>query len=871
MKQKKLWIAAASCVLFSGLAWAQQTDTARPASHAAAKPQPAASVDPLIGTGKGAGGSINMYPGAVMPFGMVQLSPDTESNSSGGYHYDQANIQGFSMTHMSGMGDENEGDVFFIPTTGPIETAVTDFQSPYSHSQEAASPGYYRALLERWGINAELTATVHTGMARFTFPAGKAANILVPISHTLDRHPGNHAPNPNIAAQIRVEGDREIAGFVEDQVPDGDQAMSQVWARTHNTFKVYFVMVFSQPFSTFGTWQGDKPEGPGQISASSRSTAQTRLGQWIGAYATWPASMKEQTIEAKVGISYVDEAGARNNLKTEAEGKSFGEIRSQAGAAWNKALGAIEVSGGSVDERKVFYTGLYHSLLMPSVFSDVDGRYVGFDDQVHTVAAGHAIYDSYSGWDIYRSAMPLLALVDPARVQDMAQSIVLMYQQGGWIGRWPFANRYTNSMAGSPLTIVMSMAWLNGLHGFDIDAAWQGMLRDATEAPAPGSPYVGEDGIEWINKLHYAPNDKVDRGSVSQLQEDCLAYASLFHLAVELGKTDDAKMLYERALYYRNLFNPETRFFSPRNADGQWMPDFDPDQGEQHGPGIASELQQMKPDQREKMVQAFRRMRAMSPAERQQFLQSPQVQQNFSPQEQNLLQTAVRLMARPSGWAAGFIEGSGLDYEWFAPEDLAWLIQAVGKDLFNQRLQKFFSYPTPGVYGQYYNPYDETDVEAPYEFNFSGMPWEGQRVVRRILSENYTTSPDGVPGNDDCGAMSSWAVMSMMGIYTVDPASLAYELVSPVFSKVVIHLHAPYTGKTFTIETSANADAMPYIQSVRINGKAHRQNWIPFSTISSGGRLQIALGPQPNKAWGSAPEDAPPSLSEHPLDRNLTP
>lgn len=279
----------------------------------------------------------------------------------------------------------------------------------------------------------------------------------------------------------------------------------------------------------------------------------------------------------------------------------------------------------------------------------------------------------------------------------------------------------------------------------------------------------------------------------------------------------------------------------------------------------------MKPDRREKIVQAFRQMRAMPPAERQQFLQGPQVQQNFSPQEQNLLKSLSQLAAQPSGWGYGFIEGSGWAYEWFAPADLAWLIHAVGKDLFNQRLEKFFSYDKPGVYGQYYNPYDETDAEAPFEFNFSGMPWESQRVVRRVLSENYTTSPDGIPGNDDCGAMSSWAVLSMMGIYSVDPASLAYELVSPVFRKVVIDLHAPYPGKTFTIEASANAEAKPYIQSVKLNGELHRQDWVRFSAISSGGRLQFTLGGQPNKAWGSAPEDEPPSLSEHPLDNHGTP
>jgi len=727
---------------------------------------PAASVDPLIGTGDG----VNLFPGAVMPFGMVQLSPDTESHGFG-YHYDQHDIQGFSMTHMSGPGGPNEGEVFFTATTGPIETATAEFESPYSHSHESAAPGYYRALLSRWGINAELTATDRTGLARFTFPAGKTANILVPISHTL---------NQTVAARVRVEGNREITGYV----------VNRIWGSA--TYKVYFAMVFSHPFSSFGTWKGGKLGGPGKVTADHRSAIQTRQQQWIGAYASWPASSDSQTITAKIGISYVDLAGAENNLKAEASGKNFDEVRHDAWAAWNHALSVIEVSGGSTRNRRVFYTALYHSFLMPSTFSDADGRYTGFaSTKIHRVAPGHRVYCNFSGWDIYRSEMPLLALVAPRRVEDMAQSIVLMYKQGGWIGRWPFITRYTNDMAGSPLTVVLCMAWLDGLHGFDINSAWQGMLRDATEAPPPGHRYRGEPGIKWINKLHYVPNDKVSHGSVSQIQENCIAYASLYRLAAELGKTQDAKMLYQRALYYRNVFDPQDRFFRPRNSDGKWVPGFDPANPPGEKPG------------------------------------------------------------------SGFIEGSGWHYQWLAPSDVAWLVQAVGKNLFNQRLEKFFDYPKPGYYAQYYNPYDETDLEAPFEFNFSGMPWEAERVVRRVLRENYTTSPNGIPGNDDCGEMSSWAVMSMMGIYTVDPASLAYELVSPVFSKIVIRLRAPYKGKTFTIEASADPETKPYIQSVKLNGQAHPQNWIGFQNIRVGGKLQFALGREPNKSWGSAPKDAP--------------
>ncbi len=743
---------------------------------------PVDSVNPFVGTGRSGpvasdpgSSNENLYPGAAAPFGMVQLSPDTESKGFG-YHYFQNTMQGFSMTHMGGVGCDNSGDVFFTATTGPVMSQIKDFESPYAHNQEAASPGYYQVRLSRWDVNAELAATDHTGAAQFTFPAGQAANILLPISHTL---------NHTVAADIQVVGDHEIDGSV----------VNETFCGSSQTYKVYFTMTFNRPFSSFGTWSGkraDQQEGAGAKPVDgSRTVSQTTDAPWIGGYATWAASAQPQSITAKIGISYVDLAGAKNNLKAEVAEKSFSQLRQQARAAWKKALSTIDVGGGTDEQRRVFYTALYHCLLMPSLFSDADGRYLGFDAKIHQAPAGHQVYANYSGWDIYRTEMPLLAMIEPRRTEDMVQSIALMYQQGGWIDRWPRGNQYTNVMAGSPLSIVVSTAWLDGLHGFDMDAAWQGMLRDATEAPPHGKPYQGEGAIRWINQVHYVPDDKEQYGSVSQLQEDALAYASLSRLASSLGKTNDAKMLYTRALYARNLFDPQDRFFRPRNADGGWVPNFDPAQSDH-----------------------------------------------------------------------GFIEGSGWHYQWFAPADMAWLVHAMGPELFNSRLTNFFNYKTPGWYGDFYNPYNETDLEAPFEFNFSGRPWESQRVVRRVLSENYLDTPDGIPGNDDCGAMSSWAVMSMMGIYSIDPASLAYELVSPVFPKITIHLQAPYAGKSFRIETTPNPQADPYIQSVELNGHTHAHNWIAFHDISSGGTMHVALGARPNTSWGSATEDAPPSLSD---------
>lgn len=740
-------------------------------AQSSATPDPAANVNPFVGTGFGPGEGINLFPGATMPFGMVQLSPDTEDHGFG-YHYTQTAIKGFSMTHMSGPGCANEGDVFFTATTGPVVTRVVDFQSPYSHRRETATPGYYQVELLKWAINAELSATEHTGVARFTFPAGRAANILVPLSHTL---------NQTAAASVNVVGNRRIEGWVENHA----------FCDKKPTYKVYFVMTFSRPFSSFGTWSGANDSRPGSIVEGSRSAEETDDQERVGAYASWPATTGDQTVTAKIGISYVDMSGAEKNLQAEAEAKDFPAIRSAADHAWNKELGVIDISGGTADRRRVFYTALYHSLLMPSLFDDTDGRYLGFDGQVHTVAAGHHIYTNFSGWDIYRSEIPLLAMIEPRRMEDMARSVVLMYEQGGWIDRWPQINLYTNDMVGSPLSIALATAWLDGLRDFNMNKAWEGMLKDATEAPPPGRPYLGEKAMEWINRVHFVPDDRVDYGSVSEIQEDAIAYASLYRLAKALGKTSDAKMLYDRALYYRNVFDPEDRFFRPRNADGSWVPGFN-----------------------------------------------------------------------PARYELGFVEGSGWQYQSFAPADLAWLVQAVGRDLFDKRMKDFFDYPEPGWYTKYYNPYNETDLQAPYVLHFSGEPWMTQRVVRRVLLENYFDAPDGIPGNDDCGAMSSWAVLSMMGIYSVDPASLAYEITGPSFPKVIIHLQEPYAGKAFSIEAKGAQESAPYIQNVQLNGQPWQKNWIPFQSIAAGGRLSIVVGPNPNEHWGAAPTETPPSLSD---------
>ncbi|MGC8560657.1 MAG: GH92 family glycosyl hydrolase [Phycisphaerae bacterium] len=728
-------------------------------------------VQPLLGTGSGPGSSINLFPGPSLPFGMVQLSPNTEVTGYG-YHSFQSHILGFSMTHMSGPGCPNDGEIFFTATTGQVHTRIKNFESRYSHSHERAAAGYYRVDLLRWGVRAALTATTRCGLVQFTFPGGRRANVLVPISETL---------NYTHASHVHVVGNDEITGFDANHCFCGN---SQV-------YRVYFVMKFSQPFKSFGTWSGPGSgmNGHGILHSGARIATQVDHHQWIGAYVSWPASNAQRVITAKIGISYVSLADAKENLKAEVGDRSFNAVRLAALARWNKALSVIRVHGGTRAHRIEFYTSLYHSMLMPNTASDVNGKYMGFDDRVHRMPSGHVDYMDYSGWDIYRSQMPLLGLIAPSRTADICQSIVLMYKQGGWIGRWPQTHYYTNVMCGSPLTTVMCQAWDEGIHGFDIRAVWPGMVKDATEAPPPGKPYAGEAGIQWINKLHYVPDNYVSYGSVSQIQEDCIAYAAIYHLAKRLGKPNTRHFFLKRALYYRNVFDPADRVFRPRLSNGKWL-------------------------------------------------------QPFSRNQYH-----------------GFVENSCWDYQWLEPCDMAWVIHAVGRARFNRRLEKFFSYQQPNWYALYYNPYNEPDLEAPFEFDFSGKPWQTQRVVRKVLRQNYTLSYDGVPGNDDCGEMSSWAVMSMMGLYMMDPGKPVMELNSPLFRSIVIHLAAPYAGKEIVIRTNSHPFARRYIHSLTINGHPWNKTYVPVKVLTDGAKLKYRLGSTPDRHWAASPNDAPPSIT----------
>jgi len=494
----------------------------------------ASYVNPFVGTERNG----DTYPGAQAPFGMVQLSPDLQGQ---GYYYNEPSMHGFAMTLMSGPGGGNYGTPFFTATTGALKVGQPDYSYTYDHKDESASPGYYRVLMQPSGINAELTATTRCGMARFTFPAGQPAHVLLPISY---------ANVATFASQVDKVDDQTLTG----------QTSTQPFYGPAKPIVIYFAMKFDRPFTGHGSWTQD------QVTANSDHVEQTAKDQTVGFYVDYPAPSAPQVLNVRIGISYVSVAGALNNLKSEMPDDTFDAYHAQTVAAWNKELGQIEVQSSSELHKRIFYTALYHALLFPSIFDDADGQYRGYDDVVRQVPAGHQhIYANYSGWDIYRSEWPLLTLIEPERAQDMAQSIVEMYQQLGYIDRWPEANRPTAIMNGNPLTICLVNIWNAGLRNFDVVTAYEGMLKAAV--PTVTNQHLGayepieDHGGPWLNA----------DSNVSTAQEYDVSFAALGHLALGLKKPEDANFLFGRALEYRTLFNSETGFFQGRDGAGKWL------------------------------------------------------------------------------------------------------------------------------------------------------------------------------------------------------------------------------------------------------------------------------------------------------------
>jgi predicted alpha-1,2-mannosidase len=547
----------------------------------------AQNVDTFLGTQPGAadqgtgGGAGNDFPGADVPFGMVQWSPDTVTSQPGGYFYQDNRIMGFSMTHLSGAGCFTYQDIPFMPVVGQVtDSPATDpmrYISTFSHANETASPGYYGVSLDS-GAKVELTATQRTGSGRFTYPAGQPATLLVNASGSIS---GTTDANVTI-------GKNFISGW----------ASSGMFCGAGDHYRAYFYAQFDQNFASVGTWHngsvtpnnttqsGGRPASPAVTKANAAvAAAQTKAGTTApnakaanvtvsgpgsGAFVTFN-STTNPVVNVRVGLSFTSAAGAKNNLTTEnGGGKTFDQIATAARSTWNTRLNEVQVTGGSTDQVKTFYSSLYHSLLQPNVFSDDNGQYAGFDGQTHTVAKGHAIYTNFSGWDIYRSESQLLAVLAPAEMSDIVNSMVQFAQQGGAWDRWTVANDFTGVMNGDPYHIIVSNAYAFGAKNFDARTAELLMLKGATQVTDGSTGYVERPGLGNYEKLGYVP------GAAADTLEYTSADFAIAQLAQRLGDSATFNEMMQRAQNWQNLYNPATSYLQPRNSDGSFNGSFDP-------------------------------------------------------------------------------------------------------------------------------------------------------------------------------------------------------------------------------------------------------------------------------------------------------
>lgn len=517
-------------------------------------------VDTFVGTANsplpdylGGNASGNTFPGATLPFGMIQWSPDTEKgfgkDERGSYLYADKRIRGFSLTHLSGPGCPVFGDAPIMPIAGGVKSSPAAdpdaYLAGFSHSNEKASPGYYEVALDT-GVRVRLSVTERTGHGVFTFPAGEEGTLLFDT--------GRNASGVSETG-ARIEGKRRLSGSVT----------SGAFCGTRNKYRLYFVAEFDRPFKTAGMWKG------AEVSHGARVVA----GAQTGAFVSFDTS-SDADVQVRVGLSYVNMQNARRNLRAENPRHDFEEVRRRAVARWNDALGRIRIGGGTGAEKKVFYTALYHTLLHPNIFSDANGEYVGFDEGIHS-APGHTQYTNFSGWDIYRSETPLIAWLFPEEASRMAQSLVNDAEQGGGgLPKWPVANDESGAMYGDPAVPIIVSTWAFGARDFDTRAALRTMLRGATDPEAKSKTYPVRPGLADFLKYGYIPMEQKGlRGSPSVALEYEIADFSLAQFARAQGDEKTYAEMMRRAQLWTRLFDPETRYIRGRWADGSWLPGFD--------------------------------------------------------------------------------------------------------------------------------------------------------------------------------------------------------------------------------------------------------------------------------------------------------
>jgi predicted alpha-1,2-mannosidase len=701
--------------------------------------EPVSYVDPFIGTG----GHGHTYPGATVPFGMVQLSPQTRLegwDGCSGYHFTDSIMYGFAHTALNGTGVGDYGDILVMPVVGDPVFKNTEYSSPFNKANEKAEAGYYSVKLDKPGVLAELTATKRVGYHRYTFPASEASNLIIDLLHR----------DFVVDSWIEFVSDTEIRGMRRSS----NWAKDMVW---------YFNMQFSKPISRKGIAVNDT-----LVEGITRAEG-TNLKAFVGF-----TTEEGEQIEVKVSLSAVDADGAVKNMKAEIPGWNFDEIKAQSRETWNNELGKIKASGGSKEQMTVFYSAMYHAFLQPNTFMDVDNRYRGMDRQVHT-AEGFTNYTVFSLWDTYRTWHPLMTILETERTNDFVKTFINMYEKGGLLPVWELAGNETYCMIGNHAIPVIADAWMKGIRGFDGTKALEAMVNSASQ---------DHFGLEFYKQYGYIPGDK-EHESISKTLEYAYDDWCIAMMARDLGNDEVYTEYIRRSQSWKNIFDPSTGFMRPR-LNGGWLTPFDPTTVDWH-----------------------------------------------------------------------FTEANAFHYSYYVPQDVTGFYELHGgKDKLATKIDELFNTETEvggrdmkdidGLIGQYAQG-NEPSHHMAYLYNFVGQPWKTQQRVRQIMDDFYTAKPDGLIGNEDCGQMSAWLIMSSMGFYPVTPGQPEYIIGTPWFPEMEINLE---NGKVFKITAPEVSKTNCYIQSVKLNGQAYTKSYILHSDIMNGGHLEFEMGSKPNTSWG---------------------
>ncbi len=713
-------------------------------------------VNPFIGTGFHG----HTFPGATRPFALVQVSPDTHImgwDASSGYHYDDNQIYAFSHTHLSGTGIGDLGDVAILPFSGgdSIKPVAT-----FKKETEKATPGYYAVRLDNFGINVELTSTDRVGFHKYTYDNPKDRRVMLDLRHVLQPNWGH-----------KLVGNEYL--FVNDSTVEGT-VKTQGWAHFHS---VSYRITFSEPIETLYQYIG------GELRKDSLFL---RLHTTDDLKFHYKFAESSKPLYVKVAISPVDTDGAEKNMLAELPGWDFEATRQESAGIWNKALNDIQIESSDPKVMVNFYTALYHTMIAPYAYQDVDGRYLGMDKKVHRAEPGYVNYSVFSLWDTFRALHPLMTIIQPDRAADWGKVLVQGYKEGGILPKWPLASSYTGCMVGYPAVSVLADLVTKDLAEGDLNLWAEAGARSSVYRDDLAEKFKGTRELDLITrhpyfkeKYGFVPADSVPE-SVSWGLEMAYYDWCISQIAAKAGNMELAKEYAAKAEYYKRYLDPETKMMRGVMADGSFRTPFNP---------------------------------------------------RYS-----------------SHMKSDYTEGNAFQWSFFAPHDMDNFIATIGgKKELETRLDTLFTTSSQvdgeeasgditGLIGQYAHG-NEPSHHMAYLYNWTDAPWKGQERLDQIMQNFYTNEPDGIIGNEDCGQMSAWYVLSALGLYQVAPGIPVYTLGRPMVDKALIHVK----GGIFEILVKNNSAANKYVKEVKLNGQVLDTPFINHSDIVKGGKLEFIM------------------------------